>query len=59
MISQNTKPDTGVAKVLIAEKSLFKALHQEMPEIKLDKTCVNEATICFGVNKNNKIAAGI
>lgn len=41
-------PDTGVAKVSTAGKSQFKALQCEMSLVKLDITCANKATICFG-----------
>ncbi len=40
-------PDTAAAKVSIAGKSQFKALQRKMPEIELDTTRANEATICF------------
>ena len=41
-------PDTGAATVSTAGKSQFKALQCEMPEIELDTTRTNEATIGFG-----------
>ena len=41
-------PDIDVAKVSTAGKSEFKALQRKMPEIELDTTRANEATICFG-----------
>ena len=47
-VCQSIMPDTGAAKVSTAEKSQFKALQYEMPEIELDTTRANEATICFG-----------
>ena len=47
-VFQGVIPDTNAAKVSTAGKSQFKALQHEMPEIKLDTTCANEATICFG-----------
>ena len=47
-VFQGIMPDTGAAKVSTAGKSQFKALQCEMPEIELDTTCANEATICFG-----------
>lgn len=40
-------PNTSAAKILIAEKSQFKALQFEIPEIELDKTRINKANICF------------
>ena len=47
-VFQGIMPDTGAAKVSTAGKSQFKALQREMPEIELDTTRANEATICFG-----------
>ncbi len=47
MVFENIIPDTSTVKVLRAEKSQFKALQHEMPEIKLNITRVNKATICF------------
>ena len=41
-------PDIGVAKVSTVGKSQFKALQHKIPEIELDTTHANEATICFG-----------
>ena len=41
-------PDIGTAKVSTARKSQFKTLQCEMPEIELDTTRANGATICFG-----------
>ncbi len=47
-IFQGIMPDTGVTKVSIAGKNQFKALQCEMPEIELNITRANKATICFG-----------
>ena len=46
-IFQGIMPDTGATKVSTPGKSQFKVLQREMPEIKLDITRANEATICF------------
>ena len=46
-VFQGIMSDTGVAKVLTAGKSQFKALQYEMPKIELDTTYANKATICF------------
>lgn len=40
--------DTSITKVSISWKSQFKALQHKMLEIELDRTSVNEITICFG-----------
>lgn len=47
MIFKSIIPNTNDAKVLIERKSQFKALQYKMPEIKLDTTCINKATIGF------------
>ena len=47
-VFQDIIPDISIAKVSIAGKSQFKAVQCEMPDIKLDITRANEATICFG-----------
>lgn len=41
-------PNFGIAKVSIPEKSQFKALEYEMPEIELDRTHTNKAIISIG-----------
>ena len=48
IIFQGIMPDTSAAKISIAGKSQFKALQRKMPEIELDTTRTNKATICFG-----------
>ncbi len=48
MIFQGIMLDIGAAKVSIVGKNQCKALQYKMPEIELDTTHVNEATICFG-----------
>ena len=47
-VFQGIMPDTSAAKVSTVEKSQFMALQHKMPEIELDTTRANKATICFG-----------
>ena len=47
-IFEGIMPDTSAAKVSTTEKSQLKVLQYEIPEIELDTTHTNEASICFG-----------
>lgn len=47
MVFHGIMPDTSVAKVLTTRKSQFQALQCEIPEIELNITHANKATIYF------------
>lgn len=46
-VFQGIISDINLTKILIATKGQLKALQDEIPEIELDITHTNEATICF------------